>query len=196
MPKINHQQKFWVTAENMKQESPKIRAALTELVSAGGCQVILDKRPEKRRDIQNRLVHVFNGQIAKESGLDVGYSWGVLKLDLLLPIKNSSTLYHKEAEKEHIIVVHAAKYLIQQQKQLSEDHEKLSYREIMIECAEEYIRSKDIDLEIFSEFIGAIQRYGAEAGIALQSNKEDLLIAMGDIKIGQRGKSIDNKYKK
>ena len=179
-------EKFWMTIENKETVSPKVAEAVREFLALGGCQITLDTRRETRRDIQNRLAQVFSGQIAKKEGLTPDYAWGMLKWDILRRIKYGHEDLSFEAKKEEVIVIRTAKYLRESNdNDLNNNFEHMTNREIIIECANEYVRSKDLPLDIFAEFITAIQAYGTEIDLVLESNKEDLFYAL----TGKRGGS-------
>ena len=177
-----YREPFYLTRENMEQEWPRIKAAISKRLDGGGCQIILDERPEKRRDVQNRLAHIWKGQIAEKMGYENSYVWGMLKYDILLPLKAADERLHEEAMREQTVVVHTAKYLMEQERVRTKSDSSyipVEWRQLIIECAEEYIRSNDIYLDVFSEYLFHIQAFAAKDGLELRSTKEELLIAHG-----------------
>ena len=128
----------------------------------------ISEREEDRRDVQNRLLHRWCGQIDKSEGHERGYTFGRTKLDLLLPMKLADDNEHERAVYEKGLIDGGVAFMLAR-----DESGKLNARELRIEAAKDVIRSRDIRVRLFAEWLTAIQQQAAEQGVVLLSSEDE-----------------------
>ena len=119
--------------------------------------VIIEAENETRRTIQNRLLWRWHRQWAEHIGEQTKWAHGSTKLDLLLPLKlaSDSARTRKRAEFEASVLA------------LVPD------REIKIGVAYDLVRSREIPVRLFADWLTDYKRVALQQGCFLKS-KQDL----------------------
>jgi len=141
-------------------------AEISALEAGKAFDVTLSEQAEDRRACQNRLLWAgWNRAYADATGHSVKWVHGAMKNDLLLPIKRACDHEptRKRAEFEHEVL------------SLVADREK------RIAVAYDFVRSRDIPVRLFAEWLSEYQRHAVEGGIILESTTDDARYALMEI---------------
>lgn len=124
--------------------------------------VTVEPQDTTRRTLQNKLLFRWHRSWSDHNGEPVGWAHGVLKLDYLLPMKlaSASVKTQKRAMFEASILAH------------------VPLREHKIGAAYDLIRSHNIPVKLFAEWLDGYQRMAAEQGCILTSNADLLNAAL------------------
>jgi hypothetical protein len=131
--------------------------ALKLLQECGDVDIAISEHSETRRQSQNRLMWLWNGQIGQASGVSADYAHGMCKLDVLLPLALSGESTHKRASFVRDVVNQVIK------------------REHKIAVAYDMMRTSDLTVKQFAHYLNSVDRHYARQGLALMS-PDDLRI--------------------
>ena len=111
---------------------------------------------EARRDVQNKLMHRWHKQWERHNNERSGWGHGWSKYTILLPMKlgcdHAKTV--KRAQFEKYVLDHVPQY------------------EVKIGAAYELVRSRDVPIALFAEFLTRYKNIAAEQGCQLRSLKD------------------------
>lgn len=156
--------RYFITEENSDNIMPNVMWAIQSILPSP-VKVTVQQQKETRGDTQNRLMWVWIGHIAKQQGYKPDELFSIFKLDYLLPIKLSHDETHDRAAYEQEIITATAAYMGLRNRDTTE-------REYQVKLAYDLIRSKNIPVRIFAEWVQAIEEYASEAGIILPALDE------------------------
>ena len=140
------------------KELDTLHNTLDDLVTDKPWNVFIEPVDESRRTIQNELLWCWHKEWAFHNGESVSWAHASTKLELLLPLKlaSESKKHSKRGRFEQFILSHVPNY------------------EYRIGAAYDQIRSKDIPLKMFAEWLSIYQRVASQNGLILTSIREDL----------------------
>jgi len=149
--------------------APETRASrLAELVRRASAlpadelwRICFKKGAETRRAVQNRLLWVWNGAAGKAHGYSPDYAHAVAKFDILLPMMLSWEETHERAAFVSDVLEH------------------VPARKHRLGVAHDMLRSSDLSVGRFAEWLSEYQRAEAEHGVHLTSSEDDLDKALG-----------------
>lgn len=121
----------------------------------GDIDVTVSVHEENRRSAQNRLNWLWCGQIGQSMGVSPDYAHGMSKLDILLPMSLADESLHKRAAFVKEILRH------------------VRLRKHQIAVAHDMIRSRDLSVRQFAQYLTEFDQHYAAQGIVLVS-PEDL----------------------
>ena len=124
---------------------------IDEEMQSGAIDVVITPHNETRRDKQNRLMWMWNGQIAKAMGFSANYVHGMCKLDIGLPYMLTDEALHKRA----MFVSEVLDHVIE--------------RDIKIGVSFDMIRTRDLSVEQFAHYLTLVDTGMAENGVVLTS---------------------------
>lgn len=166
-------ERFWLTEDNKAERYPEVIAAIKSWIS-NGVQIEVRKKRETRQQLQNRLAKRWNKQLADHQGMTLDEMWGALKWDHLLPLKLADESEYEDAVYEYSLVNGAVESILASG-QLGD-----SDRELRIFAAERIVRSRNVGVQIFAQWLTHIQRAAAEQGCVLTSRQDELDYAIAE----------------
>jgi len=125
-------------------------------------RVIAEPIEETRRDAQNRLMWLWNGQIGNELGHSPDYVHGETKLIVGVPM----WLANEKLYKRTAFVCEVLSRVVE-------------YRH-KVAVAYDMLRTKNLSVKLFAEYLNAVDMHYAEKGLALLSPDELAVVALGD----------------
>lgn len=125
-------------------------------------QITVQDHEESRRDIQNRLMWAWHNEYGKHMGHTPDHMHAEIKMTILLPLLRGWDKHSNRAKVIDFVLDSIDKY------------------EHKLFIAYDMIRSSDLNITQFAEFLSAYQRYAAEQGCVLSGREDDLLAAMGE----------------
>jgi len=171
---MTKQTKIWITQQNAAEKKAELGAAIASMIEKG-CTVTVSPHRETRRQLQSRLSQVWK----KDYGDGIGEKnlvsvWGGWKLYYLLDLKLADPDTAKTARREKRLVK-ATVELMKQDPDFDPSELHVSY----LEAADAIIRSSEgVSVQMFAEWLSAIQSMAAENGVVLRSNKDDEMRAL------------------
>jgi len=136
----------------------RVATAISDLSLEKSWTVTITSADETRRAKQNSLLHRWNKSWSDHNNERTGWAHGQAKYDWLLPLKlaSESVKTRKRAEFEASVLAH------------------IPLREHKIGAAYDLVRSRDIPVKLFAEWLTQYKNIAAAEGCLLTSN-EDML---------------------
>lgn len=161
--------RYYVTESNHEVTMYNIISSINSLLPKP-VKVTVQQQKESRNESQNRLVWKWVNQLAKHEGYKPDKMFSILKMDLLLPIKLSHNETHDRGMYEQIVLDTCGETL----KLYSTQHKQeiLSEYEYKLIVAYDIIRSRNVPVKIFSEWLDSIKERASEQGVYLKSFEE------------------------
>lgn len=123
-------------------------------------QVEVREAKQDRNQAQNRLMWRWNGEIASETGTTADWVHGECKLMMLLPMRLTWDETHARALFEQDVLSNCATY------------------KVKVGAAYDLVRSSDLGVGRFAEYLTVVQRHYASQGIVLTSGDDVAALAI------------------
>ncbi len=165
VPELKH---AYITRDSYESQIAQIKDYITaSLGVVESVHVRVDHTKPSRRSIQNRLAHRWKAEIGNHMGMDLNDVWSMLKYDYLLPLKLSDEKEYERAVFEMQVIDAAVDMLIIRD-------ETLSKRELTLSVAFDTIRSNNISVKLFSQWLRVVRHAASEQGIYLTTREDEL----------------------